>query len=119
MRDNIYDYLCGTKAHPSADMIYRDLRTTHPSLSLGTVYTNLKLFEQEGKVIRVANVNGNERYDANTSDHVHLVCEKCGSVIDVMEADMNAVKAACNLAGGAKITGIQIVLHGTCTDCSN
>ena len=118
-RDNIYDYLCGTKAHPSADMIYRDLRATHPSLSLGTVYANLKLFEQEGKVIRVANVNGNERYDANTSDHVHLVCDKCGCVIDVMEADMNAAKAACNLAGGAKITGIQIVLHGTCTDCSN
>lgn len=119
MRDNIYDYLCNTKAHPSADMIYRDLRVTYPSLSLGTVYTNLKLFEQEGKVIRVANVNGNERYDANTSDHVHLVCQKCGSVIDVMEADMNAAKAACHLAGGAKITGIQIVLHGTCTDCSN
>ena len=119
MRDNIYDYLCNTKAHPSADMIYRDMRVTHPSLSLGTVYTNLKLFEQEGKVIRVANVNGNERYDANTSDHVHLVCQKCGSVIDVMEADMNAAKGACHLAGGAKITGIQIVLHGTCTDCSN
>ena len=61
--------------------------------------TNLKLFKQEGKVIRVANVNGNERYDANTSDHVHLVFYKCGSVIDVMEADMNAAKAACHLEG--------------------
>ena len=119
VRDTIYSYLCDTKEHPSADMIYNDLKPSNPQLSLGTVYRNLKQFEDMGKVIRVANVNGNERYDANTSDHVHLVCDKCGCVIDVMEADMNAAKAACNLAGGAKITGIQIVLHGTCTDCSN
>lgn len=117
-RDNIYDYLCGTKEHPSADMIYRDLRTSYPSLSLGTVYTNLKLFEQEGTVIRVANVNGNERYDANTSDHAHLVCECCGRVIDIMDADMSAAKEFCNV-DGAKIKRIQLVLHGTCSDCSN
>ena len=117
VRDKIYEYLCGTKAHPSANMIYNDLKPSIPKLSLGTVYTNLKLFEELGQVIRVANVNGFERYDADTSEHVHLVCDECGAVIDVMDADIRKAKKACQV-GQAKIKSIQIVLHGTCEKCS-
>ena len=117
VRDKIYEYLCGTKAHPSANMIYNDLKPSIPKLSLGTVYTNLKLFEDLGQVIRVANVNGFERYDADTSEHVHFVCDECGAVIDIMDADIKKAKKACQ-AGQAKIKSIQIVLHGTCEKCS-
>ena len=117
VRDKIYEYLCGTKAHPSANMIYNDLKPSIPKLSLGTVYTNLKLFEDLGQVIRVANVNGSERYDADTSEHVHFVCDECGAVIDIMDADIKKAKKACQ-AGQAKIKNIQIVLHGTCERCS-
>ena len=117
VRDKIYEYLCGTKAHPSANMIYNDLKPSIPKLSLGTVYTNLKLFEDLGQVIRVANVKGFERYDADTSEHVHFVCDECGAVIDIMDADIKKAKKACQ-AGQAKIKNIQIVLHGTCERCS-
>ena len=117
VRDKIYEYLCGTKTHPSANMIYNDLKPSIPKLSLGTVYTNLKLFEELGQVIRVANVNGFERYDADTSEHVHLVCDECGAVIDVMDADIRKAKKACQV-GQAKIKSIHIVLHGTCEKCS-
>ena len=116
VRDKIYEYLCGTKTHPSANMIYNDLKPSIPKLSLGTVYTNLKLFEELGQVIRVANVNGFERYDADTSEHVHLVCDECGAVNDIMDADIRKAKKACQ-AGQAQIKGIQIVLHGTCENC--
>jgi len=116
-RDKIYKYLQGTKEHPSADTIYRALKPSIPSLSMGTVYTNLKLFEEQGMAIRVANVNGNERYDANCEDHVHFVCNCCGAVIDIMDADMQSAKRTCQV-GQAKINSIQIVLHGTCEKCS-
>ena len=72
-RDIIYNYLYETKAHPSAEMIYNDLKIVLPKLSLKTVYTNLRFFEEHGKVVRVANVNGSDRYDANCEEHVHLV----------------------------------------------
>ena len=98
-------------------MIYNALYSDNPTLSPATVYNNLKLFEEQGLVIRVANVNGVERYDANTSDHVHFVCEKCGAVIDIMDADIQGAKKACQV-GQAKINSIQIVLHGTCESCS-
>ena len=117
-RNSIYQYLCGTKEHPSAEMIYNDLKGDLPNLSLGTVYRNLKQLEEIGRVIRVTSVDNHERYDANCEDHVHLVCERCGRVIDIMDADINAAKAACNVSGGAKIKHIHIVLNGTCESCS-
>lgn len=116
-REKILAFLRGTKEHPSAHMIYNALYSDNPTLSPATVYNNLKLFEEQGLVIRVANVNGVERYDANTSDHVHFVCEKCGAVIDIMDADIQGAKKACQV-GQAKINSIQIVLHGTCESCS-
>ena len=116
-RDIIYNYLYETKAHPSADMIYNDLKSILPKLSLKTVYTNLRFFEEHGKVVRVANVNGSDRYDANCEEHVHLVCDECGAVIDIMDADIRKAKKACQV-GQAKIKSIQIVLHGTCEKCS-
>lgn len=116
-RNRIYEYLSGTKEHPSADTIYRALRPSIPTLSIGTVYTNLKFFEDQGMAIRVANVNGVERYDANTENHVHFVCDKCGAVIDIMASDIQAIKGACN-TGSIKISSVQIVLHGVCDNCS-
>ena len=116
-RDIIYNYLYETKAHPSAEMIYNDLKIVLPKLSLKTVYTNLRVFEEHGKVVRVANVNGSDRYDANCDEHVHLVCDECGAVIDIMDADIRKAKKACQV-GQAKIKSIQIVLHGTCERCS-
>ena len=116
-RDIIYNYLYDTKAHPSAEMIYNDLKIVLPKLSLKTIYTNLRFFEEHGKVVRVANVNGSDRYDANCEEHVHLVCDECGAVIDIMDADIRKAKKACQ-AGQAKIKSIQIVLHGTCEKCS-
>ena len=117
-RDKIYAYLLGTKEHPSAEMIYNDLKLVLPKLSLKTVYTNLKFFVDHGQVIHVANVNGIERYDANCEDHVHFVCDECGAVIDIMDADIRKAKKACKV-GQAKISSIQIVLHGTCESCSD
>ena len=82
-REIIYDYFYNTKTkdHPSAEMIYNDLKTVLPKLSLKTVYTNLRFFEEHGKVVRVANINGSDRYDAVCEEHVHFVCDDVAEAI--------------------------------------
>ena len=113
-RNSIYEYLCGTKSHPSAEMIYLDLRKNNPNLSFGTVYRNLKQLEETGRIIRVCTVNNRERYDADCSVHLHFACEKCGSVIDLMQSDITSILTACELAIGTKLRCI----YGTCEMCS-
>ena len=113
-RNSIYEYLCDTKEHPSAEMIYLDLRERNPNLSFGTVYRNLKQLEEMGRVIRVSTVNNRERYDANCSNHLHFTCEKCSRVIDLMDADVATAVTACGLPNGIRIRSI----YGICEACS-
>ena len=114
LRNCIYQYLCGTKEHPSADMVYSALKESNPGISPSTVYRNLKQLEELGRIIRVSTVNDCERYDANCSDHLHFACENCGRVIDLMDADMETAKAACGLPSTIRIRNI----YGICEACS-
>ncbi|MDL2236326.1 transcriptional repressor [Christensenellaceae bacterium OttesenSCG-928-K19] len=111
-RDAIYEVLCSTKSHPNAEWVYTKLKQEIPGLSLGTVYRNLACFQKEGKAVCVGTVNGQDRFDADTSPHAHFVCQGCGSV-----TDLAGVKKPELPALDAKIDGYQLNFYGTCCDC--
>ena len=117
-RNSIYEYLCGTKAHPSAEMIYFDLRETNPNLSLGTVYRNLKLLEELGKIRRVTSYQGTERYDAICGDHAHFLCQRCGMLQDLSCADSLQIRQAIHLKGGYTVSKLDITITGICPNCA-
>ena len=116
-RDMIYNYMLETKEHPSAEMIYEDLKKIEPNLSLGTVYRNLKLLEELGMVRKVTNVNNVERYDAMTCDHIHFVCDECGSVFDLPNFDNEVIKEKFSNEVGGEINWVNIILGGKCKHC--
>lgn len=117
-RESIYEYLCGTKSHPSAEMIYEELRDELPNLSLGTVYRNLRQLEELGMVMRVTTVDNRERYDACCEDHVHFVCGTCGQVVDMTDIQMEHIRSVCGMPDGATLGHISVVLGGTCAGCA-
>lgn len=117
-RERIYEYLLASREHPSAEMIYDALRGEIPSLSLGTVYRNLKLLEELGKVRRVTSSQSIERYDACCSDHAHFVCSGCGCVRDLEIRDAEAVRAALMLDAGCRPGKIDLTVTGLCPDCA-
>ena len=117
-RDAILDCLRQTKAHPSAEMLFTHLKPQIPDLAMGTVYRNLTLFRKEGLVSSVATVNGVERFDANTTPHVHFICTHCDAVIDLDEMQVPATlsSAAENCCGG-QVSGCQLSFTGICREC--
>ena len=117
-RSAIYEALCNTTAHPSAEQLYSQLKPEIPDLSLGTVYRNLNVLMQDGLIITVGHVNGEERYDANTSDHSHFVCTKCGRVNDIF-LDLSIDKRYPNVAElmGGKVKGRSLSYFGLCKNC--
>ena len=88
-REAILTAIRSSDAHPSAEWIYHTLKSTHPDLSLGTVYRNLLFFQQNGTIQSVGVVNGQERFDAVTAPHSHFVCTSCGAVIDLHRIPMD------------------------------
>lgn len=111
-REAIYEALRSTKSHPSAEWVYARVKADIPDLSLGTVYRNLARFTQEGRAIRVATVDGQERFDADVTAHAHFICRLCGGVADVF----GAPPIAFPQVEGA-IDGYQLNYHGVCRRC--
>ena len=53
-RELIFEALKHTTEHPTAEMVYQWLKPENPNLSLGTVYRNLNLLADEGRITRMA-----------------------------------------------------------------
>ena len=117
-REKIYEYLSASKAHPSAEMIYTDLRQELPDLSLGTVYRNLRVLEELGKIRKITTQDGNDRYDALCGEHVHFVCQDCGAIIDIPDADTEALRKCAPLPDGYQLLQLNTLMIGRCPACS-
>ena len=117
-REMIYHFLLTSTEHPSAEMVYQGLRDEIEGLSLGTVYRNLKLLEELGKVRRVTSYQGTERYDACCGDHVHFLCCGCGKLQDVPDADIDKIRSAVPLDGACQLKKLDLTLTGLCPACA-
>jgi len=117
-RNAILSCLRASKAHPSAETLFAELKSDMPDISLATVYRNLSLFKKQGLAISVATVGGVERFDGNTQPHVHFICNDCGAVIDLedMSVPETLVKTA-SLCSGGQVTGCQLSFSGRCREC--
>ena len=114
-REAIWQALNNCKEHPSAEQIYAKLKPQIPDLSLGTVYRNLALFREEGNIITVATVAGQERFDAYTVPHAHFICQNCNSVIDVETPISEEAFKDIPLPGAAR--EFSLTFYGVCENC--
>ncbi|NLM84394.1 MAG: transcriptional repressor [Clostridiales bacterium] len=116
-REAILAKIRSMKTHPSAITVYEELRKEIPDLSLGTVYRNLALFREEGKVASVGVVNGQERFDGNTTEHTHFVCTHCGDVMDI-DAPLDAhLKEDVASRYGIAVHSHRLTFFGACARC--
>lgn len=116
-RDAILETIRSTTEHPSAEWIYARLKPEFPDLSLGTVYRNLAAFLEDGTIISVGNVNGQERYDGNTHEHAHFVCSGCGGVYDVDAPGEQSARREIEGRYGFSVTRYDQIFHGRCAHC--
>ncbi len=104
--------------HPTAASIYSDMRKKLPSLSLGTVYRNLEILEQQGR-IRSLRVDPKEsRYDAQLTPHAHFICGHCGKIEDIP-----LTNGCCHFhqsleKRGYRIEQRNVDLYGSCQSCN-
>jgi Fur family transcriptional regulator, peroxide stress response regulator len=112
----VFDYLKSVKTHPSAEAVYRAVKKKLPSISQGTVYRVLNNFKARGEILAIDTKN-NVHFDADTSDHAHFICEKCGGVYDVYDecAKCGILKNRRTKVGAIK--SYKINFYGLCKNC--
>jgi Fur family ferric uptake transcriptional regulator len=104
--------------HLSADDIYGEVKAKHPEYGLATVYRTLELFRELGIVHEMDFAEGMSRYEyGNWLHHHHLVCLKCGRIIEFQSDDLEAVEEKLSAKYGFSVIGHHLKLYGYCEKC--
>ena len=114
----ICDLLTSSKEHPTAAMIYEELKPRFDSLSLATVYNTLDTLVKLG-VVNVLGHAGDDKvhYDADTEPHVNLACISCSRIIDIPSEHVTHLDTEIAEASGYKLLGARVLYYGLCPDC--
>lgn len=117
-RQVIYETLASMHGHPSPEAVYDVVKERVPSISLATVYKNLKTFEQHGLVQGVSPHHGSARFETNPAPHHHLVCLRCRAIVDVPAGDIGPVRLKKRAPAGFRIQRYNVEMLGICGDCA-
>ena len=111
----VYKYLLEEKNHPSADLVYRELHKSIPTLSKTTVYNTLKLFVENGVALRLDVDDKEAHYDGDTTTQAHFYCLGCGKILDIY----SNVVTTDNIPElqGLDILETRVYFKGYCNQC--
>lgn len=88
-REAIFRLLAASKAHPTAEHVYQEVKKTFPSISFTTVYKTMQALEGSGLLQRFNTGVNIYRYDADAHPHPHFICLSCGRVDDMPDFQAN------------------------------
>lgn len=116
-RISIYNMLINTNSHPKAEVIYKALEPTNPTMSLATVYKTLDSFKSSGLIQELNIGDGCSHYDARITPHPHIICTKCGEIYDILVDISDNIKQQLEPFTDFIIESEQIFLYGKCSKC--
>lgn len=106
--------------HTSIEEIYDNIKETYPSISLATIYKNLASMQEAGIIDEVRLPNQKQHYELIKEPHVHLVCEKCGSIVDVpMNNSLKGLRESYEKSTNFKVKTASVAFVGLCSLCQN
>ncbi len=115
----IYEALARSHDHPTPEAVYETVREKIPSISLATVYKNIRAFEEAGLLRQVTPLHESVRLDANLSDHHHLVCLRCKSVTDLPADSIEPVRVKGRLPTRFRVERFNVEVLGLCARCAS
>jgi len=103
--------------HPTAEEVYDSVRKDLPGISLSTVYRNLGVLVDEGRIGAVTGDGRKVHYDHNINEHIHIVCSECGRICDVEGSPLNLDNLTPSQLSGYRLEEVNVNLVGICPAC--
>lgn len=104
--------------HLSAEDVYKELLAAGEDIGLATVYRVLTQFESAGILVRHHFEGGQSVFELNRGGHHdHLVCVKCGLILEFVEEVIEERQRAIAEQKGFKIEDHSLVIYGVCPKC--
>ena len=113
-RSLVYEIVCGSSSHPTAEEVFAAARERMPSIARATIYNNLNALAEQGAIRRVKVFGRPDCFDRSAPKHDHLICDRCGKLSDAALGDLiNELSAKA----GTELTGYELSLHYICPSC--
>lgn len=114
----LLELISNAGGHIDAKELYRRASSTDTSMSLATVYRNLRLFQRLGLVDERRLGQSSHCYEIRRSaNHQHFVCCDCGRVIEFQTPVINKLVRDLQREQGFSITRAEFYLEGHCQQC--
>ena len=113
-KEAILKVLGNTLSHPTAMWIYDEVRREIPNISLGTVYRNLRLLAARGEISELEIDKGIRRFSADTRNHHHGKCDRCGGIFDIDDSASRVLERQISRLGDFQISEYRVEFHGLC-----
>jgi Fur family ferric uptake transcriptional regulator len=118
-RDDILDIFVSAGRHLSAEELYLLVKKSHPGIGYATVYRTLKLLASAGLAEEQRFEDGYTRYEyrATDSHHDHLICTKCGRIIEFENERIEQLQQDVARKNKFQVQSHKLELYGLCSEC--
>jgi Fur family ferric uptake transcriptional regulator len=110
-------------SHLTTEELYNLVKKECPEIGLATVYRTVLLLEEMGIVTKLDLNDGCGRYELvheyENHQHHHLICTKCGKVIEVEGDLLGELEHNIESKYNFKIKNHSVKFYGLCSECSN
>lgn len=105
------------QSHLSAEDIVSQVKLQHPDVAESTIYRNLSTLEELGVIEHVHLGHGPSTYHLTEDGHQHLLCEKCGKVVEVPDETFTLLADQLAETYGFQIHPRHFAIMGLCRRC--
>ena len=114
-REAIVEQFLRTRDHVSIDELLTKVRKRHPKVGYATVYRTLKLLVDSGLAIERQFGDGQARYEVVGDHHDHLICAKCGLILEFEDDEIERIQERiAQRLGGFSVIRHRHELYGLC-----
>lgn len=118
-RDDIARVFFASQRHISVEELYHAVKRVNPGIGYATVYRTVKLLTECGLAVERHFRDGEARYETagEGGQHDHLLCERCGTIVEFDQPEIDALQAEVARRFGFRFTGRKMELYGVCRAC--
>lgn len=114
-RELIVDHFLRCRDHISIDELLGRVRKRNKKVGYATVYRTLKLLVDSGLAQQRQFGDGQARYEVAGEHHDHLICTKCGVILEFEDDEIERLQdRIAQRLGGFKVVRHRHELYGVC-----
>jgi Fur family ferric uptake transcriptional regulator len=116
-RDAILDIFLAATGHVTSEEIFNRVRKQHPNIGYTTVYRTMKLLCDAGLASERHFDDAITRYEIAHEHHDHLVCMRCGKIIEFECAMIESTQTEIADRYHFRVLRHRHELYGHCENC--